>query len=176
MALDPQTRQHYDRIAREMGDDRFFTRRELDTLPGMLQRGEEVLAFASGVMEAKTWLIVLTGRRIIFLNKGLFFGLKHVTVDLMKVNSVESKTGLLFGTITVHDGGTGYTIEQVLKHTVGPFTRRADRAVAALRSGPPPSLASGDRLSQLERLGALRSGGVITEAEFQAEKARILAS
>jgi hypothetical protein len=45
---------------------------------------------------------------------------------------------------------------------------------------PPPAPASSgnmveDRIAQLERLAKLRDEGVLTEAEFQAEKARILA-
>ena len=34
--------------------------------------------------------------------------------------------------------------------------------------------AGGDRISQLERLARLREQGALTEAEFQAEKARVL--
>ena len=32
-----------------------------------------------------------------------------------------------------------------------------------------------DRIAKLERLSKLREGGVLSEAEFEAEKARILA-
>jgi hypothetical protein len=35
-------------------------------------------------------------------------------------------------------------------------------------------VAGGDRISQLERLARLREQGALTEAEFQAEKARVL--
>jgi Short C-terminal domain len=45
---------------------------------------------------------------------------------------------------------------------------------------PPPAQPSGsssdDRLAQLERLGGLLSQGVLSQQEFAAEKARILAS
>jgi hypothetical protein len=42
---------------------------------------------------------------------------------------------------------------------------------------PPPSAASGtdDRLAQLRELGELRASGVLTDAEFEAQKAKILA-
>ena len=41
---------------------------------------------------------------------------------------------------------------------------------------PPPAAAAGDdMLSQLEKLGQLRDAGVLTEAEFAAQKAKILA-
>jgi Short C-terminal domain len=40
---------------------------------------------------------------------------------------------------------------------------------------PPPAAAGGgDRVEQLKELAALRDEGVLTEAEFAAEKARIL--
>lgn len=43
---------------------------------------------------------------------------------------------------------------------------------------PPPPAASGtdDKLSQLKELGGLRDSGVLTDAEFEAQKAKILAS
>jgi hypothetical protein len=39
---------------------------------------------------------------------------------------------------------------------------------------PAPAAAGGDRVEQLKELAALRDEGVLTEAEFAAEKARIL--
>ena len=46
-------------------------------------------------------------------------------------------------------------------------------------AGPPAPAqesSSDDRLAQLERLGALRSQGVLSQEEFDAEKARVLQS
>jgi hypothetical protein len=41
---------------------------------------------------------------------------------------------------------------------------------------PPPAVPSvDDRLQQLKELGELKSSGVLTEAEFEAQKAKILA-
>ncbi|ORA40004.1 SHOCT domain-containing protein [Mycobacterium aquaticum] len=39
---------------------------------------------------------------------------------------------------------------------------------------PPPAAATDDLLAALERLGNLRDSGVLTEAEFSAQKARLL--
>ena len=43
---------------------------------------------------------------------------------------------------------------------------------------PPPAASGGgeDRMQQLKDLGGLKEQGVLTEAEFEAEKARILGS
>jgi hypothetical protein len=42
---------------------------------------------------------------------------------------------------------------------------------------PPPPASSGmdDKLAQLQQLGELKAQGILTEAEFEAQKARILA-
>ncbi|GIU89987.1 MAG: hypothetical protein KatS3mg010_1086 [Acidimicrobiia bacterium] len=40
----------------------------------------------------------------------------------------------------------------------------------------PAALAGEDRIEALQKLGELRAQGVLTEAEFEAEKARILSS
>jgi|1186.fasta_scaffold71048_2 hypothetical protein len=40
---------------------------------------------------------------------------------------------------------------------------------------PPPSDSTTDRLEQLKTLGELKQSGVLTEAEFEAQKAKILA-
>lgn len=40
---------------------------------------------------------------------------------------------------------------------------------------PPPAAASPDKLAQLKELGQLRDSGVLTQAEFEVQKERILA-
>jgi hypothetical protein len=53
-----------------------------------------------------------------------------------------------------------------------------DQAAAApppqVPSAAPSPVAGGDRLAQLTQLGDLKNAGVLTEAEFEREKARIL--
>lgn len=40
---------------------------------------------------------------------------------------------------------------------------------------PPPSTSTDDKLAQLKELGALKDAGVLTGAEFEQQKAKILA-
>jgi hypothetical protein len=42
-------------------------------------------------------------------------------------------------------------------------------------SMPPAAPSGDDRLARLERLAALKASGALTDAEFEAEKAKILA-
>jgi hypothetical protein len=41
---------------------------------------------------------------------------------------------------------------------------------------PPAASGSGDLIEQLQKLGALRDQGILTDAEFEAQKAKLLAS
>ena len=49
-------------------------------------------------------------------------------------------------------------------------------APAAAPQQAPPAATSTDRITALRELGELKAQGVLTDAEFEAEKARILAS
>ena len=168
-------KEHYKKIAREMGDDQFFTKKELNYLPEILRDGEEVLAFSSGLMDGNTWLITLTNKRIIFLDKGIIYGLKQATIDLKKVNSVTCTTGLLLGTITITDGARDRTIKNVLKKTVKPFINKVQDAVEAL-SPQQQQQGNDDPLQILEKLAQLKETGIITQEDFDKKKADILST
>ena len=168
----------YDRIAKELGDDQFFTKKELNHLPEILIDGEQVLAFTSGLMDGNTWLITLTDKRIIFLDKGMVFGLKQTVIDLDKVNAVSGETGLLFGKISIQDGASTRTIENVWKKTVVKFTNKVRDAIEARKATSRPQTATApagvDIASQLERLAALKEKGILTQEEFNQQKAKLL--
>lgn len=172
----PELKAEYDRIAAEIGDDQFFTKKELKHLPEVLADGEQVLAFTSGIMDGNTWLITLTDRRVIFLDKGLLYGLKQSSIELDKINAVSGKTGMLFGDILIQDGGNERKITNVWKKTVVAFTNKVRDAMHGRKQ---PVAAQGapageDFISRLERLGALRDKGVLSQDEFEAQKAKIL--
>lgn len=172
-------KREYDRIAKELGDDQFFTKKELNHLPEVLSDGEQVLAFTSGLMDGNTWLITLTDRRIIFLDKGMIYGLKQTAIDLDKVNSVSGHTGIIFGKITIEDGASSRLIDNVWKKTVVAFTNKVRDAIEARKSASRHALASqstgDDVVTKLERLAALLEKGVINQEEFAQQKAKILA-
>jgi hypothetical protein len=167
----------YNRIAKEIGDDQFFTKKELYHLPKVLADGEQVIAFSSGFMDGHTWLIALTDRRIIFLDKGMIYGLTQTSIDLDKVNAVGGKTGILYGTITIEDGASRRSITRVWKRTVVPFTNKVRDAMESRKAAHRGSLPMGggdDVVSKLERLAMLKEKGVLSQQEFEQQKARLL--
>lgn len=122
------------RIARECGDTQFLTKKELQYLPEIIQNGESILAFASGFMDNNSWLIVLTDRRIIFLDKGFLYGLKQTVIPLNRINAISGTTGILLGKIIITDGAGSRKISNVPKQTVKPFINKCQAALDALYS------------------------------------------
>ncbi|MDR1850428.1 MAG: PH domain-containing protein [Zoogloeaceae bacterium] len=171
-----ERKREYDRIAKEIGDDQFFTKKELNHLPEILSAGEQVLAFTSGLMDGNTWLITLTDKRIIFLDKGMIYGLKQTAIDLDKVNSVSGETGIFFGKITISDGGASRVIDNVWKKTVVVFTNKVRDAIEARKSASQHVQPTGDDVvTKLEKLAALLANGIINQEEFAQQKAKLLA-
>lgn len=169
----------YNEIAKKIGDDQFFTKKELNFLPEILSDGEQILAFTSGLMDGNTWLITLTDKRIIFLDKGMIYGLKQTVINLDKINSVSGKTGILFGEIFIEDGAKERQIRNVWKKTVKSFTNMVMDAIEEHRKViQQPQVTEHvqieDPYERLEKLAALKEKGVITEEEFNIEKQKIL--
>lgn len=164
------------RIAQLSGDDQFFTKKELNYLPELLQEGEQVLCFSSGLMDNKTWLLALTDTRIIFINKGIIYGTTHSITNLDKVNSIEGNTGLIFGDIAMNDGAVMRKITNVPKKTVKNFVNAAQDAMMKLRNkaSQQSAPASDNVADQLMKLAELKEKGILSEDEFNTQKAKIL--
>lgn len=70
---------------------------------------------------------------------------------------------------------------QIYAEREAAYAQQAAPAPPAAAPPPPaapaqPAPGGGDVLDQLERLGALRSQGILTDAEFEAQKAKILST
>ena len=169
--------EEFKRIASNAGDDQFFTKKELNFLPEVLMDDEELLAFSSGLMDGNTWLISLTNKRIILLDKGMLYGLKQTSIPLEKVQNVSGSTGIIFGDISVSDGSKTHQITNVIKHTVKPFTNMVQKQLEVLKNKSSTSTTSNnevDPIEKLEKLAGLLEKGILTPEEFASEKEKIL--
>jgi hypothetical protein len=176
----------------------FYTRKEIKYLPRILTDDEEIRALTSGYLGTKTVLLVCTTRRLLFIDKGMFFGLRVKQLNLDRVQSIESSYIIVFGSIRVWDGAASYEISMILKDSIDPFVQATRQAIQDYRAlvvadarrplggrqyaepaaPPPPSAGSNaaqpDALEQLERLARLKEQGHITEEEFNAQKQKLL--
>jgi len=91
-----------------------------------------------------------------------------------------ARTAVVAGTATA-------VSNRVSRRQAGRWAAQDDQAYAAQQpqyAEPPPQYAAppapaapsaDDRLDQLQKLGELKAAGVLTDAEFEAQKAKILA-
>ena len=109
----------------------------------------------------------------------MIYGLKQRETPLERINSIEQKTGMIFGSIGIWDGAALMEIKNVMKETVRPFVEAVNSARDAVKRAEgvaqhPPPHSSSDMVSQLERLADLRDRGILSDDEFRIQKDKIL--
>jgi len=162
------------------GASKFLGRREIRELPSILWEDEDVEKLIQGTYGGSSGVLVATNKRLVFVDKGIA-KLRVEDFPYDKVTSIQYKTGLLMGTITIFASGNRAEIQNVVKESCKDFAdyvrARVTSATAHASHPPPPATVSEppiDVLGQLERLGKLREQGILTEEEFSLQKARIL--
>jgi len=123
--------------------------------------------------------LILTTKRLVCPSD--LTGRSAVSLWLTDVRSVKlSKHAIGFSTIVVE------TIDQkpvsfathingaVVRSDIAATLDHVQRTAAPNRSGAASSPLGGDRYEQLRQIGELRQSGVLSQAEFEKEKARIL--
>lgn len=164
----------------KLGDlDTFGTRKEIKSLPEILRDGECIKALTSGFYDGNTWLIVCTNYRIIFLDKGMIYGLKQVDIPLDKINSVLCETGIFFATVVVWDGSSQIKIENISKKQGKEFTNKINDSLheyKQIQRQPITSVIAPDLPTQLMKLAELKEKGILTEEEFREQKKKLLAA
>jgi Bacterial PH domain/Short C-terminal domain len=150
--------------------------REIKRLTEYLWEGEQVERMTTGAYGKGTGLVVLTDRRLLFLQHGI---MSQTTEDfpLDKVSSIQWSSGMMLGMITVFASGNKAEIKNVNK---GDGKEIVDLIRHRLSDKTPPAnpATTGgggqDVYEQLRKLGELHTGGVLTDEEFEKKKADLL--
>jgi hypothetical protein len=157
--------------------DMWLTKREIQYLPSLIRNDEIIQGLASGFHDRKTWLIVVTNQRILFLDKGLIYGLKQLEMHYDQISAVAHSMGLLLAKITISTSAGSKTIEQIKKKDAPKITKLISNLI---RKSKEPQTRQGqeqnDIVSQLERLSVLLQKGILTNEEFTNQKMKLLNS
>ncbi len=175
----PVTKEIIDEQLKRLGNvNQWFTRKEIKYLPEVIDESETICAITSGLYNGNTWLIVVTQKRVLFLDKGMLYGLKQVEIPIKQISGITHHVGLVLGKIEVASSGTIKVIEAIKKEDVGRVAYVISELVSmssqtsfAERDEP-----KDDSISQLERLAKLKEQGIINEDEFIQQKKKILGS
>ena len=154
---------------------RFFGAREAAALSQFVYVDERVIELAQGVYDGNQGMLVLTTKRLFFFDKASF-GAKVEDFDFRAINSLGHSTSLGGETIDISISGRMAQITNVVHGRGGTFIQAfRDLRAENERPAAPTSAAPPDVLEQIKKLGELRDAGVLTDDEFAAKKAELLA-
>lgn len=160
------------------GASKFFGFKEIKQLPDILWEDELIEKLVQGFYNTGQGILVATNKRLIFVDKGLIYGLRVEDFPYDKITSIQYKTGLLFGEIKIFASGNKADITQINKQQTRDFAEYVRARISSVKehaSAPAPvQTSSGDVITQLERLAELKEQGFLSEEEFLAQKKKIL--
>lgn len=176
------TRKSSRNIQNEINDlpckDDWGTKKEIDELPSILAKDENIKAITSGLVDGNTWLVVCTNRRVLMLDKGLIYGLKLIDIPLDRINSVSHSKGLILGKIAITDGSTTRTIENVPNNSVGFFADTVNKEIELYKQSKNTPITqvvnNNSPADELIKYKQLLDMGVLTQEEFDKKKNEIL--
>lgn len=166
----------FEEIKKLPGHEIWGTKKEVNHLRTMLLTDEKVLSIASGIMDNNTWLIACTSKRIIFVDCGMLYGVKHAEIMINKINSVSFKNGIMFGEIHVEDGSKCRVIKNVNKNSTKPFVDSVHAAMEMNENNQRKNY-NQDKNStadEILKFKQLMDMGVITKEEFESQKKKLL--
>jgi hypothetical protein len=156
--------------------------RSLNAVEENLEPGELVLRIASGVrggavVTSERGLMVLTDHKVLFLHEGMVRSSQE-SIPLDLITAVAVRKGLRWSDIKTTGAQSNETITQVNKVDAEAMASAlkallANRAKGTLPTSE-PALAGVGVAEEIAKLGALRDQGLLSDAEFASQKARLL--
>lgn len=154
-----------------------FGRKEIAELPAIIPEGEEIFGLVQGVYNGGQGILVATDRRLLFVDKGLLYGLKVEDFGLDKVTSIQIETGLIFADIKIMASGNIAKITNVEKTGGRAFCEKVRAKLSEPKASAAPVTVvhqQVDVADQLGKLAALKDQGILTQEEFDAQKKKLL--
>jgi len=159
---------------------KFFGRKEIKELPHILWDDELLEHIVQGSYNNGNGILVATNKRLIFIDKGLMWGLKVEDFPYDKISSIQYETGLLLADITIFSSGNKADIKNVPNDQCRNFCEYVRARISSIKN--PANIANEentsaqkpDFIANLERLAALKSQGILSEDEFNIAKKKLL--
>lgn len=153
----------------------YLGRKEINELPQILAENETIDNIAQGTYNNGQGILVSTNRRLVFVDKGLLYGLKVEDFPLDKITTIQYETGLLLGEIKIHTSGNIAKIDNVEKATARAFAEFVRNKLSQPKETTAPIInIQPDVYDQLEKLAKLKEQGILTQEEFDTHKKKLL--
>lgn len=174
-----ETQARVDRIQEQIKNSKtpnatnFFGRKEVEELPKLIQENETITALIQGSYNNGTGLLVLSDKRLIFIDKG-FVNLKTEDFPLNKISSVQFESGMVFAKIKIHTSSNIAEISNIDKNFGRQFVDLTRSNIEGSEGGGGNSSGQPDVLEQIKKLSELKDQGILTEEEFNNKKTDLL--
>ncbi|WJJ10846.1 PH domain-containing protein [Prescottella equi] len=159
---------------------RFFGFQEASALTQYIHTDERVVELAQGVYDGNQGMLVLTTQRLFFFDKSML-GAKVEEFEFSAIGSLGHSKKMGGEVISISISGRAAEIKQVAHGRAETFiqTFRKVRSDASAASAPAPTVVQAapapDLADQIKKIAELRDLGVLSDAEFEAKKAELLA-
>jgi hypothetical protein len=128
-----------------------------------------------GRKSARRGVMIATDRRVVFYSKKLG-GYEFEVFPYPTISSIKGGRGLLGAHVTLQTAGNRAYMKRIRNGAINRFTDTVSSRIGRLEAEAPGSTpAAGTFADQIEKLGALRDRGLLTQEEFEAKKTEILA-
>ncbi|MEW5936270.1 MAG: PH domain-containing protein [Candidatus Thermoplasmatota archaeon] len=104
-------------------------KKEFAYLPEVIQQGEIIQAIASGAWNGKLSIIVVTQRRVLFIYKGILYGLEQSECPMREISKIHHKIGLIAGEIQISTSGGNLLFTNIPKHKVPGLVRTLEQLI-----------------------------------------------
>ena len=172
----PVEKQYVDyQLAKLDSKRRLGVGKELKHLHEHINQGENILGHTRGFYNGTTWLICVTDRRLLFLDRNIGWGMKTTEIPLISVGSVNYETKLLGGNITVTASGSEKHIGKMKKQDVKDIAALISDAAEKVNSAShAAAIQEVSKMDELKKLAELKDSGILTDEEFNEQKAKLL--
>lgn len=143
-------------------------------MPQILSSIENIDNIIQGTYNNGQGILVSTDRRLVFIDKGLLYGLKVEDFPLEKITSIQYETGLLLGSVKIHTSGNIATIDNVEKTSARKFAEFVRNKLSEPKENNSAINVQPSVLDQLEKLAKLRDSGILSNEEFAEQKKKLL--
>lgn len=152
-----------------------FVKKELRALAETLPENEEPLAAVRGFAGGwNTVLVVLTPRRIIFMDAGMVYGLKTSDIPLRAINAVSHSSGIWFCNLIVTNGADNTFVRNVFVKQAKRFSKDVDAALLQWSNGLNNNNVPLSGADEILKYKKLLDSGVITETQFARKRDELL--
>ena len=130
-------------------------------------------SWKDGVNTLHSGIGVATNKRVLFLDKGLFLSKEVAELPYKSIEAITYSSGILFSEMRITGRGSlSLRIENINKRETKPFVDCVRRYLDMPEKVSVTAPIS--RVSELRELAELLREGIVTQAEFDAAKGRIL--